>query len=131
MSDFGKVYLIGAGLGAADLITLRGARLLAQADAVLYDAPVTDDMLAHCPQAVKMNVGKRCGQKSATQRFINRMLINVARQYKIVVRLKGGDPMLFGRAAEELRALDDEGIVYEVVPGITAALAAASAVPFR
>lgn len=124
----GKVFLIGAGPGAADLITVRGARLLAQADAVLYDALVTDEMLALCPQAVKIPVGKRCGQKSATQLFINRMLVNSARKYPLVVRLKGGDPMLFGRADEELRALEEAGISYEVVPGITAALAAASAV---
>ena len=123
-----KVYLIGAGPGAADLITVRGARLLAQADAVLYDALVTPEMLELCPQAVQISVGKRCGQKSATQLFINRLLVNTARQYPLVVRLKGGDPMLFGRADEELSALEAAGIDYEVVPGITAALAAASAV---
>ena len=124
----GKVYLIGAGPGAADLITVRGARLLAQADAVLHDALVTDEMLAHCPQAVKINVGKRCGKKSTAQLFINKLLVNSARKYQTVVRLKGGDPMLFGRADEELHALEEAGIEYEVVPGITAALAAASAV---
>lgn len=123
-----KVYLIGAGPGAADLITVRGARLLAQADAVLHDALVTDEMLALCPQAVKIDVGKRCGEKSAAQLFINKMLVNSAKKYQLVVRLKGGDPMLFGRADEELRALEEAGIEYEVVPGITAALAAASAV---
>ena len=123
-----KVYLVGAGPGAADLITVRGAKLLAQADAVLYDALVTDEMLGLCPQAVKINVGKRCGKKSVAQLFINRMLVNTARKYRLVVRLKGGDPMLFGRADEELRALEAAGITYEVVPGITAALAAASAV---
>jgi uroporphyrin-III C-methyltransferase len=124
----GKVFLIGAGPGAADLITVRGARLLAQADAVLYDALVTGEMLALCPQAVKIDVGKRCGQKSTAQLFINRMLVNTAKQYQMVVRLKGGDPMLFGRADEELHALEQAGISYQVVPGITAALAAASAV---
>jgi uroporphyrin-III C-methyltransferase len=128
MNDSGKVFLIGAGPGAADLITVRGARLLAQADAVLYDALVTDEMLELCPQAVQISVGKRCGQKSATQQFINRLLVNTAKKYRLVVRLKGGDPMLFGRADEELRALEQAGISYEVVPGITAALAAASAV---
>jgi uroporphyrin-III C-methyltransferase len=124
----GKVYLIGAGPGAADLITVRGARLLAQADAVLHDALVTEEMLAYCPQAVKINVGKRCGKKSTAQRFINKLLVNSARKYQTVVRLKGGDPMLFGRADEELHALEEAGIEYKVVPGITAALAAASAV---
>ena len=128
VKQFAKVYLIGAGPGAADLITVRGARLLARADAVLYDALVTEEMLELCPQAVKINVGKRCAQKSASQLFINRLLVNTARKHPVVVRLKGGDPMLFGRADEELRALDAAGIPYEVVPGITAALAAASAV---
>ena len=122
-----KVYLVGAGPGAADLITVRGVRLLAQADAVLYDALVTEEMLALCTHAVMIDVGKRCGKKSAAQLFINRMLVNTSRKFKMVVRLKGGDPMLFGRADEELRALEEAGISYEVVPGITAALAAASA----
>lgn len=120
--------MIGAGPGAADLITVRGARLLAQADAVLYDALVTAEMLEFCPQAVKIPVGKRCNQKSTAQLFINKLLVNSAKQYRMVVRLKGGDPMMFGRADEELRALEEAGISYEVVPGITAALAAASAV---
>lgn len=123
---FGKVCLIGAGPGAADLITLRGARLLAQADVVLYDALVTDEMLALCPQALKISVGKRSGQRSTAQADINAKLVECARQYALVARLKGGDPMLFGRADEELRALESAGIEYEIVPGITAALAAAA-----
>lgn len=123
---FGKVYLIGAGPGAADLITVRGARVLAQADVVLHDALVTEDMLALCPQAIKILVGKRCGQLSTAQQFINKQLVDNARKYSLVVRLKGGDPMLFGRADEELRALEVHGIEVEVVPGITAALAAAA-----
>ncbi len=123
----GKVYLIGAGPGAADLITLRGARLLAQAEVVLHDALVSDEMLEHCPQAVKIAVGKRCGQRSTAQAFINKQLVDCAKKYALVVRLKGGDPMLFGRADEELRALENHGIEVEVVPGITAALAAAAA----
>ncbi|MDB5774914.1 MAG: uroporphyrin-III methyltransferase [Herbaspirillum sp.] len=122
----GKVCLIGAGPGAADLITVRGARLLAQADAVLYDALVTEDMLALCPQAVRISVGKRSGQRSTAQHAINQLLIESARKYALVVRLKGGDPMLFGRADEELSALEAHGIAVEVVPGITAALAAAA-----
>ncbi|MFZ6646825.1 uroporphyrinogen-III C-methyltransferase [Undibacterium sp. TJN25] len=124
---FGKVYLIGAGPGAADLITLRGARLLAQADVVLHDALVTDEMLELCPQAVKIAVGKRCGRLSTAQQFINKQLVDNARKYALVVRLKGGDPMLFGRADEELSALEAAGIAVEVVPGITTALAAAAA----
>ena len=123
---YGKVYLIGAGPGAADLITLRGARLLAQAEVVLHDALVTEDMLQHCPQAVKISVGKRSGQRSTAQALINQQLVDCAKKYKLVVRLKGGDPMLFGRADEELRALEAERIEVEIVPGITAALAAAA-----
>ncbi len=122
----GKVYLIGAGPGAADLITVRGAHLLAQADAVLHDALVTPDMLALCPQAELIPVGKRSGQRSTAQALINALLVDAARRHSLVVRLKGGDPMLFGRADEELRALEDAGISYDIVPGITAALAAAA-----
>lgn len=124
--SYGKVWLIGAGPGAADLITVRGAALLAQAEVVLHDALVTVEMLAHCPQARLIDVGKRCGQRSAAQEFINQQLIEAAATYSRVVRLKGGDPMLFGRADEELRALEALGIAVEVVPGITAALAAAA-----
>jgi uroporphyrin-III C-methyltransferase len=122
----GKVYLIGAGPGAADLITVRGARILSQADVVLYDALVTEEMLALCPQAVKISVGKRSGQRSTAQTVINQRLVECARQYRLVVRLKGGDPMMFGRADEELRALEAEGIEVEIIPGITAALAVAA-----
>jgi uroporphyrin-III C-methyltransferase len=125
-SRFGKVYLIGAGPGAADLITVRGARLLAQAEVVLHDALVTEDMLELCPQAKKIAVGKRCGQLSTAQAFINKQLVDYAAKHALVVRLKGGDPMLFGRADEELRALEAHGIEVEVVPGISAALAAAA-----
>lgn len=127
MATLGKVYLIGAGPGAQDLITLRGARLLAAADVVLHDALVTPEMLALCPQAEKIAVGKRCGQLSTAQQFINKQLVDNARKHALVVRLKGGDPMLFGRADEELRALEEAGIEVEVVPGITTALAAAAA----
>ena len=123
----GKVYLIGAGPGAQDLMTLRGARLLAQADVVLHDALVTEEMLELCQQAQKILVGKRCGQLSTAQAFINKQLVDNARKHAVVVRLKGGDPMLFGRADEELRVLEEAGIAVEVVPGITTALAAAAA----
>lgn len=122
----GKVYLLGAGPGAVDLITVRGARILAQADAVLYDALVTEEMLELCPQAVKIPVGKRSGQRSTAQAEINRQLVGCARNHRLVVRLKGGDPMMFGRADEELRALEAENIEVEVIPGITSALAAAA-----
>lgn len=126
LSATGKVYLIGAGPGAPDLITVRGARILAQADVVLYDALVTSAMLELCPNAEKISVGKRSGQRSTAQALINEQLVDCARRYRLVVRLKGGDPMMFGRADEELRALEDAGIEVEIVPGITAALAAAA-----
>jgi len=123
----GKVYLIGAGPGAADLITVRGARLLGAADVVLHDALVEPAMLDYAPPHAKfVAVGKRCGQRSTAQQFINKQLVDAAREHGVVVRLKGGDPMLFGRADEEMRALEAAGIDYEVVPGITAALASAA-----
>ena len=122
----GKVYLIGAGPGAADLITLRGARLLAQADVVFHDALVQPELLALAPQAQLVAVGKRCRQLSTDQRFINRALVEAAQRHAIVVRLKGGDAMLFGRAQEEIAALRDASIEYEIVPGVTSALAAAA-----
>ena len=123
----GKVYLVGAGPGAADLITVRGARLLAQADVVLYDALVTPEMLALCTDAELIPVGKRSGQRSMAQTLINQQLVECASRFRRIVRLKGGDPMLFGRADEELRALEAEGIEVEIVPGITTAVAAAAA----
>ncbi|WP_370663902.1 uroporphyrinogen-III C-methyltransferase [Massilia forsythiae] len=123
----GKVYLVGAGPGAPDLITVRGAQLLARADIVLYDALVTPEMLALCAGAELISVGKRSGQRSTAQAVINQQLVECARRAAVVVRLKGGDPMLFGRADEELRALEAEGIAVEIVPGITTAVAAAAA----
>lgn len=125
-TGFGKVYLLGAGPGAVDLITVRGARILAQADVVLHDALVTEDMLELCPQALKISVGKRSGQRSTAQTLINQQLVECAKKYKLVVRLKGGDPMLFGRADEELSALEAEGIEVEIIPGVTTAFAAAA-----
>jgi len=126
--SFGKVYLVGAGPGALDLITVRGAKLLAQADIVFHDALVDSEMLNLCPQAEKIAVGKRCGKLSSAQQFINKRLVVAAQKYKIIVRLKGGDPMLFGRADEELSTLKQAGIEVEVVPGITAALASAASI---
>ncbi|AOF82502.1 uroporphyrinogen-III C-methyltransferase [Methyloversatilis sp. RAC08] len=120
----GKVWLVGAGPGAADLLTLRAAKLLAEADVVLHDALILEEVLALASRAKRIPVGKRCGRHSTAQRFINQQLIHAARTHAVVVRLKGGDPMLFGRAQEEMDALADAGIDYEVVPGITAASAA-------
>jgi len=124
----GMVWLIGAGPGAIDLITVRGATLLQQAEVVLYDALVTPEILQLCSQALLVSVGKRSGQRSTAQTVINEQLIACAQRFERVVRLKGGDPMLFGRADEEIRALKDAGIEIEVVPGITAALAGAASI---
>jgi uroporphyrin-III C-methyltransferase len=124
----GKVYLVGAGPGAADLITVRGAKILEQADIVFHDALVEPEMLALCPQAILIPVGKRCGKLSSIQGFINKRLVDAAHKYPIVVRLKGGDPMMFGRADEEITALRSAGVEVTVVPGITSALAAASTI---
>jgi uroporphyrin-III C-methyltransferase len=122
----GKVYLIGAGPGAADLITLRGAELLRRADVVFHDALVQPELLALAPQARKVAVGKRCSRVSTEQRFINRSLVEAASKHEVVVRLKGGDPMLFGRAQEEIDALRAANVPFEVVPGVTSALAASA-----
>jgi uroporphyrin-III C-methyltransferase len=122
----GRVYLVGAGPGAVDLLTVRAARLLAQADIVFHDALIGDDVLDLAPRAEKVAVGKRCGAHSTSQRFINKRLVDAAARHRVVVRLKGGDPMLFGRAQEELDALAEAGVEVEVVPGVTAALAASA-----
>jgi uroporphyrin-III C-methyltransferase len=122
----GTVYLVGAGPGAADLLTLRAARLLEEADIVFHDALVHPDTLAVARNAVLMAVGKRCGKLSTAQRFINKQLIDAAARYRTVVRLKGGDPMLFGRAQEEIGALRAAGVPVEIVPGVSAAFAASA-----
>jgi len=123
----GIVHFIGAGPGAADLITLRGARLLAQAEVVLFDA-LTDPALRELAPAAKwIDVGKRGFTHATRQTAINALLVRSAQQHARVVRLKGGDPSLFGRLEEELQALAEHGIDCEVVPGVTAALAAAAA----
>ncbi len=124
----GKVWLIGAGPGAADLLTVRGAAILSQAEVVLHDALITPEILALCPQAELISVGKRSGQRSTAQTLINQKIIDCAFRYERIVRLKGGDPMLFGRADEELQALESAFIPYEIIPGITTAFAAAAAI---
>ena len=122
----GHVIFIGAGPGAADLITLRGAQRLKQADVVLFDA-LTDPALRElAPQARWVNVGKRGFADSTGQSTINALLVKHARGANVVVRLKGGDPSVFGRLEEELEALAAAGISCEVVPGVTAAVAAAA-----
>ena len=120
------VYLIGAGPGAADLITVRGARILAKADIVFYDALIDMSMLDWCPCTKLVQVGKRCGAHSSSQHFINKQLVDAATKYPVVVRLKGGDPLIFGRAQEEIDALEKADLPYEIVPGITTALAASA-----
>jgi len=122
----GTVYLVGAGPGAPDLLTLRAVRLLQFADIVFHDALVHRDIVELAGRAEKVAVGKRCGRHSTAQKFINRRLVNAALKYATIVRLKGGDPMLFGRAQEEIAALEAADIRYEIVPGITAALAASA-----
>jgi uroporphyrin-III C-methyltransferase len=122
----GKVYLVGAGPGAPDLLTLRAARLLAAADIVFHDALVHPETLALAERAERVAVGKRCGRHSTAQAFINKRLVDAARKHAVVVRLKGGDPLLFGRAQEEIDALRAAGVPFEAVPGVTAALAAAA-----
>jgi uroporphyrin-III C-methyltransferase len=123
----GAVYLVGAGPGAVDLLTLRAARLLAEADVVLHDALVGADVLALATRAKLVNVGKRAGRPSMDQRMICRLLVRAAQRYATVVRLKGGDPHLFGRATEEIEACRKAGIAVATVPGVSAGFAAASA----
>ncbi len=122
----GTVHLVGAGPGAPDLLTLRAARLLERADIVFHDALVHPETLALATRAVKIAVGKRSGKHSTAQRFINKQLIDAAKKHQTVVRLKGGDPMLFGRAHEEIEALLQAGITLYIVPGISAAFAASA-----
>lgn len=123
------VHLVGAGPGDPDLLTVKALRLIQAADVVLHDDLVTQAILdLAAPNAETINVGKRCGIKSITQSEINQLMIEHARAGRSVVRLKSGDPLLFGRAAEELAALAEAGVPVEVVPGITAAFAAAAAI---
>jgi uroporphyrinogen III methyltransferase/synthase len=121
----GTVYLVGAGPGDPGLLTLRGAELLDTCDAVVIDALASDELLRHCRGDVEVHrAGKRAGQHSATQDEITALLISLARQGRSVVRLKGGDPFVFGRGGEECEALREAGIAYEVIPGVSSAIAA-------
>lgn len=123
----GTVYLVGAGPGDPDLLTLKAARLLRRADVVLHDALVSGEILALIRSGAQViDIGKRRGHKLLTQDEINSLLVSYARTNRVVVRLKGGDPSVFGRAGEEIEALIEAGVDYEIVPGITSALAAAA-----
>jgi uroporphyrin-III C-methyltransferase len=122
------VSLVGAGPGDPELLTLKAVRLIESADVILHDDLVPEAILGlAAPAAEIVNVGKRCGAKTITQEEINALMIEHARAGRRVVRLKSGDPLLFGRAAEEMDALNEAGIPYEIVPGISAAFAAAAA----
>jgi uroporphyrin-III C-methyltransferase len=127
----GKVYLVGGGPGDPELLTLKAAKILARADIVLHDALVSREVLALvAARAELVDVGKRCGTKLLTQEEINALMISYAESYQVVVRLKGGDPLLFGRAGEEITALREAGVEFEIVPGITAGFGAAAAAGF-
>ena len=124
----GKVYLVGGGPGDPDLLTVKAVRLLERATVVLHDSLVSREVLQRiAPGAEIIDVGKRCGQKLLTQEEINALLVSYAANHESVIRLKGGDPLIFGRAGEEIEALRQAGVDFEVVPGITAALGAAAA----
>jgi len=127
MSDFGSVILIGAGPGDAGLMTVRGAQALKTADVVLYDRLISGEILAMIPDtAIKVDVGKESGHHSIPQGEINGLLLAYAREGKRVARLKGGDPYLFGRGAEEIETLAQAGVPFTVVPGVTSAIAVPS-----
>jgi uroporphyrin-III C-methyltransferase len=124
----GKVYFVGAGPGDPEMLTRKAWKLLTAAEVVLHDALVPAEIVELAPSsALVINVGKRCGSKSVTQEEIHTLLIEHARAGRTVVRLQGGDPLIFGRAGEEIAALQHAGVEFEIVPGVTAASAAAAA----
>lgn len=119
------VYLIGAGPGDADLITLKAVKALNNADVVLYDYLANDEILKHAPEdAERIYVGKKAGEHYKTQDEINELIIEQAKKHENVVRLKGGDPFIFGRGGEEILALMEQDIKFEVIPGVTSAIGA-------
>lgn len=123
MLEESKVTLVGAGPGSADLITLRGLKALATADVIFYDALVCEELLQYAPQALhRIYVGKRANVHAYPQEVINQMLVDYARSHGHVVRLKGGDPFVFGRGHEEIDFIRSNGIKTEVIPGISSAI---------
>jgi uroporphyrin-III C-methyltransferase len=126
-SDVGKVLLVGAGPGAADLMTVRAMRAVEGAQALLYDALVDPEIIALAPAAcLRIQTGKRAGKLSMKQETINKLMLRLARRGLNVVRLKGGDPSVFGRSGEERAFLEGYGVPVEIVPGVTSASAAAA-----
>src|ERR1022692_1755906 len=124
----GRVYLVGAGPGDPELLTLKALRLLRTAEAVLHDDLVAPEILKLIPPTAQIyNVGKRCGKKKILQGEINGLMVALASSGLRVVRLKGGDPLIFGRAGEEIESLRRAGVAFEIVPGVTSALGAAAA----
>jgi uroporphyrin-III C-methyltransferase len=124
----GKVYLVGVGPGSVDLMTIRAVKVLQDADVILYDALVSEEVKRlFPPEAQLIDVGKRADNHAYPQAEINRMLVDLAQKYRTVVRVKGGDPYVFGRGGEEAETLAKEGVAVEVVPGISSAIAAPAA----
>jgi uroporphyrin-III C-methyltransferase len=123
----GKVYLVGAGPGDPELLTLKAHRILRAADVVLHDELVSKEILGLVRAATRVrNVGKRCGRKLASQEEIHSLMVTCAKEGRIVVRLKGGDPSVFGRGNEETESLRACGVEFEIIPGVSAAMAAAA-----
>ena len=123
----GKVYLVGAGPGDPELLTRKAWRVLQSVAVVLHDDLVSEEILRALPPTTQVvNVGKRCGTQGISQSEINALMVSLARKGKAIARLKSGDPLLFGRAGEEMEALRRESIEFEVIPGVTAALGAAA-----
>ncbi len=125
MNSLSKVYLVGAGLGSVAHLTVRAYELLKQADVLIYDALVGEELLTLAPpNCLKLEVGKRGGAESTPQVEINQLLVEYGQQYPCVVRLKSGDPFIFGRSTAEIQALTEAGCAFEVIPGLSSALAA-------
>jgi|ERR1035437_505014 uroporphyrin-III C-methyltransferase len=121
-----KVYLIGAGPGDPELLTKKAERILSEADTVIYDSLVSRDIIRKIKKAVKIPAGRRKQRHSVSQQRVNELILENVMKGRVVARLKGGDPLIFGRAAEEMDFLEKHGISYEIVPGISAAQAAAA-----